>query len=101
MKLSFKNNKEKSLYHIEKSLVVLYGERQARKIVQRISELEAADNPQKLPKNCRFHEHSGKRKGLYSVDLAHPLRLILLPTCSYKNWVEITSFQVYEVMDPH
>ncbi len=101
MKLSFKNDKEETLYRTEKSLSVVYGARQAKKIMQRLQEIEAADNPQKLPGNCRFHEHQGKRKGLFSVDLIHPYRLILLPTCGYKSWVEITSIQVFEVMDPH
>ncbi len=101
MKLSYKNDKEEALYRTEKSLSVVYGAQRARKIIQRLGEIEAADNPQKLPKSARFHEHTGRRKGLFSVDVGQPHRLIFLPTCEYTSWVEITSVQVFEVVDPH
>ena len=101
MILGFKNKKEEDLYGSEGALTGVFGARMARKIIQRINELQAADNPQHLPRNARFHEHNGKRKGLFSVDLVHPFRLIVLPTCEYVTWVEITSIQIYEVMDPH
>ena len=101
MKISFKNDKERELYQTVRFLGVVHGAHQAKKIIQRIGQLEAVANPQQLPGSARFHEHRGNRKGLFSVDLIDPYRLILLPTCEYKSWVEITSFQVYEVMDPH
>ena len=101
MKLGFRSRKDENLYGSESALTGVFGSRMARKIIQRISELQAADNPQHLPSNARFHEHSGKRKGLFSVDLVHPHRLIVLPTCEYVSWVEITSIEIYEVMDPH
>ncbi len=101
MKISFKNDKEKELYQTVRSLTGVYGAQQAKKIIQRIGQLEAVTSPQQLPGSARFHEHSGDRKGLFSVDLIHPYRLILLPTCEYQSWVEITSLQVYEVMTPH
>ncbi len=101
MKISFKNDKERDLYQTVTSLSVVHGVQQAKKIIQRIGQLEAVSNPQQLPGSARFHEHKGNRRGLFSVDLVDPYRLILLPTCEYKSWVEITSFQVYEVMNPH
>ena len=64
MKLSYKNEKEETLYRTEKSLSAAYGVQRARKIGQ-------------------------------------PYRLIFLPTCEYISWIEITSVQVLEVMDPH
>lgn len=76
-------------------------EHSRQKIIQRIGQLEAATTPQQLPGSARFHEHKGDRMGLFSVDLIDPYRLILLPTCEYKSGVQITSLQVYEVMDPH
>ncbi len=101
MIVSFKNAKEETFYRTERSLIGVYGAQQARKIIQRLLELEAADNPQKLPGNCRFHEHSGKRKGLYSLDLRQPYRLIVAPVGNYNSWVEIKHVRVVEVMDPH
>ena len=101
MEISFKNEREKEFYQSKSALSRKYGDRTARLIIQRISELQAARSPQQLPQGARFHEHSAKRKGLFSVNLVHPRRLIILPTCSYGSWVEITSVQIYEVMDPH
>jgi len=101
MKLSFKNEKEQRFYQDEKALKSAYDPRLAKKIIQRIGELEAAANPQQLPGNARFHEHSGSRQGLFSVDLVYPKRLIVRPTCNYKSYIEITSVEIYEIMDPH
>jgi plasmid maintenance system killer protein len=101
MLVSYKNKRDEVFYLSEKDLTSSYGDRIAKKIGQRIAELVAADNPQQLPKNARFHEHSGKRKGLFSLDLIHPLRLIVSPTCKYTNWVEIVSVEIYEIIDPH
>lgn len=101
MIVSFKNKKEEDLYQSERALTAVFGARMARKIVQRIGHLQAADTPQQLPPSARFHEHDGGRKGLYSVDLVHPYRLIVEPTCEFVSWVKITSVKIIEVMDPH
>jgi plasmid maintenance system killer protein len=101
MKIGFKSKNEEELYQSERSLTTAYGPRMAKKIIQRITELQAAENPQHLPGNARFHEHSGKREGLFSLDLVHPFRLIVFPTCDYVSWVEIKSVEIYEVMSPH
>jgi toxin HigB-1 len=101
MIISYKNTREEEFYADKKALSSRHGERMAEKIGQRINELLAADNPRQLPRNARFHEHDGKRKGLFSVDLVHPFRLIVQPTCVYMNWFEITSVEIYEIIDPH
>lgn len=101
MEIHFKNNNQKDFYQTEKALITKHGKRMATKIIQRIDELQAAENPKQLPQNARFHEHSGKREGLFSIDLIHPFRLIVRPTCEYIHWYEITSIEIYEIMDPH
>jgi plasmid maintenance system killer protein len=101
MIISYRSKRDEEFYACEKALSSSFGLKMAKKIGQRISELEAADNPQQLPGNTRFHEHKGKRKGLYSLDLVQPFRLIVLPTCGYESWIEITSVEIYEVIDPH
>ncbi len=101
MKIGFRSKKEEEFYSNESQLKVVYGLRMAKKIMHRIQELQAADNPQCLPRNARFHEHSAKNKGSFSIDLIHPFRLIVLPTCEYVSWVEIISLEIYEVIDPH
>jgi len=101
MEISFASGRERDLYQSKAALTAKYGEPMARKIVQRIEELQAARTPQQLPSGARFHEHSAKRRGLFSVNLVQPMRLIVRPTCVYKTWVEITSIEIYEIMDPH
>jgi proteic killer suppression protein len=101
MKVSFKNLKEQTFYEDFSALRKAYGERMAEKILDRIDDLLRADNPQKLPPSARFHEHDGKRSGLFSLDLVHPFRLIVQPDCEYAAYVEIISVEIYEVFNPH
>jgi plasmid maintenance system killer protein len=101
MEISFKNDREKRFYQDERSLKAAYGPRMAKKIGQRIMELQTAASPQELPANARWHEHSAARKGLFSVDLIHPKRLIVRPTCEYESYIEITAVEIYEIRDPH
>lgn len=101
MRITFRNDREQQFFEDFEALRKEFGARMAEKIIDRIGDLRDAENPQELPRSARFHEHSGRRKGLYSLDLIHPYRLIVEPTCTYKSYVEITSVMVYEVMDPH
>ena len=101
MIISFRNTRDEAFYRDGGRLNAVYGERMARKINTRIVELEIAKNPQNLPQSARFHQHEGKRKGLFSLDLVHPFRLIVRPTCEYKSYVEINSVEIYEIFNPH
>ncbi len=101
MKISYKSKKEEKFFSNKKSLTRAYGLRMADKIVQRISELQAATNSQNLPPACRFHEHQGARKGLFSLDLVNPQRLIVRPMNKYSSYIEITEVEIFEVIDPH
>lgn len=69
--------------HLEKDsndhrpLVKRYGEIQAKKIEQRLTDLSAAQNLEvmrALPGRC--HELTGDLKGCLAVDLVHPYRLL-------------------------
>lgn len=101
MLIEYNNDKEERFYSCFDSLTKKHGADMAQKIIQRIGQLDAAPNPLGLPNSARFHEHKGKRKGLFSVDLIHPYRLIVLPTCSFSNFNEINSLKIYEVFNPH
>lgn len=101
MIVSYKNKKEEAFYANKNSLRASFNTRMAVKIGQRINELEAVDNPQQLPKNARFHKYKGKRKELFSIDLIHPFRLIVFPTCRYTSWVEIVGVEIYGIFNPH
>ena len=101
MNITFKSKKEQEFYESFDALRKAFGERMAEKIIDRIDDLRKVTNPQQLPPSARFHEHSGKRDRLFSLDLVHPQRLIVLPMCTYDSYVEITSVEIYEIMDPH
>jgi len=101
MILEYISDKEERFYSCFESLTKKHGIDMARKIIQRIGQLDAAPNPLCLPNSARFHEHKGKRKGLFSVDLIHPYRLIVLPTCNFSNTNEINSLKIYEVFNSH
>lgn len=53
----------------------------AKKLKQRLVELEAAPNMTDIPAHARCHPLFGKRKGQYAVYLVHPYRLIFEPDC--------------------
>lgn len=58
-----------------------YGTKLAQKLMQRLSELNAANNLfeiSKLPPP-RCHELTGQRKNTFSIDLEHPFRLLFIP----------------------
>ncbi len=101
MEVSFKREKDRQLFEDFSLLSIKYGPRSAKKIIQRLAELSAAKKAGDLPKNARFHEHKGDRKNLFSLDLIHPFRLIVFPTCEFSIWTEIDSVQFYEIIDPH
>lgn len=101
MLVDYLSEKDKRFYECFESLSMKHGKDMAYKIIQRIEQLVAAQTPLCLPNSARFHEHKGKRKGLFSVDLIHPYRLIVFPTCVFSNIGEINSLKIYEVFNPH
>lgn len=101
MEVRFKSDKEQTFYEDAKALQKKFGKRMADKIVQRIDDLEAANNPQALPQSARWHEHQGTRSGLYSLDLIHPFRLIVRPVGEFASYVEIEAVEIFEVYNSH
>ena len=57
-----------------------FGDRQAREIVKRLNELQAAVNLEDIAMlpHARLHLLIGVRKDTLSVDLCHPCRLLFL-----------------------
>jgi len=111
MVFSFKKKKDLKTFSSEKALVKAFGREQARKITQRLAEIQAADNLgilRTLPQT-RVHELTGNRKGQISLDLKQPYRLIIIPDyedCPRKedgglDWEKITKIKVAGVEDTH
>ncbi len=77
MKISFKNNKLKNSLTVDKEIVKTYGN-QAKKIKQRMNELESWDTLEgisKLPA-LRLHPYRGNKKGLWSIDIHQNWRIL-------------------------
>ena len=89
-------------------LTRMYGERCARRLCQRLQELEAVENLGDMVFG-RPHELKGDRAGQVSVDLVHPLRLIFRPTAQPPpvktdgglDRVRVESVTIIEIADPH
>ena len=81
MEIIFQSRKLEKECNDFKLLVREYGERQARKLRQRLDELRAANrlsDISRLPPP-RLHELIGDKDGVFSLDLIHPYRLLVVP----------------------
>ena len=86
-----------------------YGEANAKKLTQRLQELQAAQHLKDLPPAARCHPLKGKRAGQYAVHLQQPFRLILEPVLSSRSkagdrdvdLAQVTKVRIIEVEDYH
>ncbi len=81
MDVSFKDTKLAKTCNSEKALVKAYGKANARKIMLRLTLLEAAEALSDVPVTppTRRHELKGNRKGKFAIDVQHPFRIVLEP----------------------
>lgn len=108
MEISFETERLAKLYNSEAALDRAYGDVCARRIRQRLQELEAVESLADMVFG-RPHELKGHRAGQVSVDLVHPLRLIFRPTANPVpvktdgglERSEVKSVTIMEVSDPH
>jgi len=103
MKIEFKNKKLKKTCEDSKKLNKEFN-KQAEKIITRISELAAADNLydiSKLPQ-ARLHPLRGDLVGCFAVDLKHPYRLIFSPLNGDVSDLKlIISIKILKIDDYH
>ena len=110
MEITFKNKKFQNICNSEKKLLRTYGKNCARKIRARLDDLQAAPNLEAfkmLPGRC--HKLKGDKKGLLSLDLEHPLRLIFEPANENINkkddggitWNLVNTIKIINVEDTH
>ena len=104
MEISFNSKKLKKNCEDHKKLKASYGAIQSSRIIQRISELQAATNLydiSKLPQ-ARLHSLVGDKKGQLAVDILHPYRIILLPLDgNTEDLKTITSIEIVSIIDYH
>jgi proteic killer suppression protein len=105
------NKKLKKILEDKNKIRKKYGIDMAKKIMQRIDDIEFAENLEtlmKLPGN--HHPLTGDRKGQFACDLVQPYRLIYRPvlndtllTNDSGNLIysEITRVEIIEIVDYH
>lgn len=81
MEIFFRSRKLQKVCEDPKAMQKELGQKRAKKLRQRMVELKAADvlaDISHLPPP-RLHELTGQQKGVFSVDVAHPYRLLFIP----------------------
>lgn len=111
MNVYFKNKKLQKICNISKKANGELGPINAKKLQQRLMELNAAVNLADLSRlpPTRCHELVGDRIGQLSVDLRHPLRLIFIPAndpvpqkdTGGLDWSRVTEIEIIEIADTH
>ena len=104
MKINFTSKKLKKKFETKKELEKAYGTRRARKIIQRVNELYAAESLQDIKHipSSRLHRLSGNYKNYFAIDLVHPYRLIIKPEDGkIEDLRTITLVEVFKVEDYH
>mgnify|MGYP000524799526 CR=1 FL=1 len=111
MELSFSNKKLAKLLNSQKDTLRKYGPDNGRRILRKLSQIAASEtllDLSKLPAT-RLHELSNNRKGQLSLDIKHPLRLIIIPDHEELpekpdgglDWSKVTAVIVKEITDTH
>ncbi|MCD4824547.1 MAG: killer suppression protein [Phycisphaerae bacterium] len=109
MKIYFRTNKLRNICNNPGKAAM--GKNRARKLEQRLMELQAAENLAEvshLPP-ARLHQLSGNRAGQFSVDLDQPYRLLLVPANDPIPTLQdggidkslVTEIDITEICDPH
>ena len=107
IEIEFKGAKLKKLCEDDKKLTAQFGAVNARKIVQRLNQIEAAESLGMLVqyKIGRCHPLKGNRQGQFALDVEQPLRLIVEPIldcgANWEDWPSIRKIRVVEVTDYH
>ena len=111
MDIVFRNDKLAKEFNDDRALHRNRGQRQAKLIMQRLSELRAAETLviMRSITRARCHELKGDRKRELSVDLDHPYRLIFVPehnpmpitTDDGLDWNKVTKIKILGVEDTH
>lgn len=113
MEITFSSNKLKKQMNQERDMEKAYGTVRAKKLKRLLTALNAAPNlamfapPYSPPHRC--HELSGNYKGVISLDLEHPYRLLVDPDheplpeleSGGLDWELVTAIVIRKVENTH
>lgn len=113
MEIQFRETKFAKECNDQRLLLRKYGTKRARILMQRLTELSAANtlaelDPRFLP-GPRCHELKGELAGQLSLDLDHPYRLLFRPAAQpppHKadgglDWTQVTAIVILGIEDTH
>jgi plasmid maintenance system killer protein len=111
MEVSFQNKKLEKLLTTEKEILKTYGPDNGKRIQRKLIQLAAVANLEELSQlpATRLHPHAGNRKGLLSLDVKHPFRLMIKPDYESPplkadgglDWSAVRKVKIVEIIDPH
>lgn len=109
MEIDFLNEKLKKLCNDAKHAKVKLGELSAKKLLQRLCDIDASNNVQELPPLGNPHPLKGERLGEFAISLHGGCRLVFVPNHNpipTKNdvgldWSCVTSITIIEIGDYH
>ena len=113
MEITFATKKLQKRLNESKTMIKAYGPKQSRKLKIVLASLRAAPNlgifapPYSPPNRC--HELKGNLKGVLSIDLDHPYRLLFKPDHDPVpmrdegglDWNKVTIIEIKGVEDTH
>lgn len=111
MEITFSSRRVEKLCNSAKEMHTKLGDRNAKLLQRRLSEMKAAENLDDLGRlpGARCHELKGNRQGQLAVDLVHPKRLVFEVADNPKptktdgglDWKQVTKIEVLEIVDYH
>jgi plasmid maintenance system killer protein len=104
MDVQFKNSKMKKIFENHKLLMRKYGPRQSEEIIKRLNEFTASENLYDVSKiqQARLHSLVGNLKGLWSVDVQYPYRILIeLLNGDPVDLKTVTIIKIIEIKNPH
>jgi plasmid maintenance system killer protein len=111
MEISFATKKLAKLLNSQKEMLRKYGPDNGSRILRKLSQLASAEtllDLSKLPAT-RLHELSNNRDEQLSLDIKHPLRLLMVPNHEETprkpdgglDWERVTAVTIIEIVDTH
>ena len=109
MEVSFDDSKLQAIAEDTRSLTKTYGDKNAKRIQERLNALRAVDNVLELePLPGNWHELRSNRSGHWAASLVQPKRIVIRPTPPIPtkddggvDWREVRKVTVVEIVDYH
>ena len=106
MVITFATASLRKLVNDKGKLVRRFGKECADLIRRRLDDMDAAENLAAMKKvHQRTHPMTGNLKGLISMDVKHPKRLLVRPLNGFvgagANWERVTAVEVVDIRDTH